>query len=133
MRARKSPGGGSGAIRNDNAGGVTFMVPEAADEYVQHVDGGYVVVVHTTAGRYRRRVYLSLRSAELAVRRARERGHGARIVLAVLTPLYVVSGTAQPDLWHDANSKTGPPGVGSTERALTNSLVQQREGSHERI
>ncbi|WP_425308747.1 hypothetical protein AADG42_08300 [Ammonicoccus fulvus] len=69
-----------------------------ADEYAKHVDGGFVAVVEVADGRYHRRVFLTLKAAEAAVRKARARGQSARIVLAELRPLYIVGGTAQGEL-----------------------------------
>ncbi|MEO7980340.1 MAG: hypothetical protein ABI807_05560 [Sporichthyaceae bacterium] len=54
-----------------------------------HVDGALVVVVCTSAGRYRRRVFLTLASAERSAERAREAGHEASVVLARLVPVEV--------------------------------------------
>lgn len=72
---------------------VTFS-PAAADEFAEAVDGAYVVVVCGPAGRYRRRVFLSVASAQRAVDRATARGQSSRIVLSQLTPLYDVSASA---------------------------------------
>lgn len=69
----------------------TPMVIDLADVR-EAVDGALVVVVTTPAGRYRRRVYLSLRAAEAAVDRAERRGQVARIVLCSLLPVRVIGG-----------------------------------------
>jgi hypothetical protein len=114
-------------------GGVTLSVPQL-DAYTAHVDGGFVAVVEVAPDRYRRRVFMTLKAAENHVRRARERGQSARIVLATLTPLYIVEGTAQAPLGDlkayaaDHNNKAGPGSVGSTAGALTPSSDPSREG-----
>ena len=51
---------------------------------------GYAVLVETGEGRYRRRLFLTLASAERAVERARERGKWAYLVLVTLTPTAVI-------------------------------------------
>lgn len=51
------------------------------------VTGVHVVVVETTGGKHRRRVYLTLNSAQLAADRAVMAGHSAHIVLAQLMPV----------------------------------------------
>lgn len=62
------------------------------DKIAEHIDGAYVLLVKTTAGRYRRRCFLTVASAERAVQRAQERGENAVVVLAELKPLYRVVG-----------------------------------------
>ena len=47
---------------------------------------GYCVIVTSSEGKYRRRLYLSLHSAEKAVQRAKARGLYAAMVLAVIVP-----------------------------------------------
>jgi hypothetical protein len=49
----------------------------------------YVVVLITPRGKYLRRVFLSLHSAEQAMRRAHDRGQPAHLVLCRLTPMIV--------------------------------------------
>ena len=51
---------------------------------------GYAVLVDTGEGRYRRRLFLTLASAERAVNRARDRGRYAYLVLVTLTPTAVI-------------------------------------------
>lgn len=51
------------------------------------VEGAYVVVVRVDEGRYRRRTYMSLFSAEKAAGRARARGQGAEVALCRLAPV----------------------------------------------
>jgi hypothetical protein len=50
------------------------------------VNGVHVVVVETTAGKYRRRVYFNLPSAQRAVDRAIMAGHPAHVILCQLQP-----------------------------------------------
>lgn len=52
---------------------------------------GYCVLVESAHGRYRRRLYLSLNSAEKAVQRAKESGKYAALVLATITPCEVIA------------------------------------------
>ena len=47
----------------------------------------FVVLVYTPAGKYRRRVFLSLHSATAAVRRAKDKDQPVRIVLCRLVPV----------------------------------------------
>lgn len=49
----------------------------------------FVVLVLTPRGKYRRRVYLSLHSADKALARAAAQGQPARMVLCWLTPVTV--------------------------------------------
>lgn len=65
------------------------------DDLAAHVDGSFVVVVKVSSGRYRRRCYLTARSAQAAAERAIDRGETAVIYLAQLQPLYRISGGAQ--------------------------------------
>jgi hypothetical protein len=50
------------------------------------VTGVHVVVVETAAGKYRRRVFLSLKSAQAAADRAIMAGHPAHLILCQLMP-----------------------------------------------
>ena len=47
----------------------------------------YVVLLFTPAGKYRRRVFLSLHSATAAVQRAKAKGQPAHMVLCRLQPV----------------------------------------------
>ncbi len=47
---------------------------------------GYCVIVTSSEGKHRRRIFLSLHSAERAVQRAKARGCYAALVLAVIVP-----------------------------------------------
>ncbi len=51
------------------------------------VTGVHVVVVETSGGKHRRRVYLTLNSAQLAADRAVMAGHSAHIILCQLIPV----------------------------------------------
>ena len=69
--------------------------PTADDSTPRHdsvlnAAAGYAVLVETGEGRYRRRLFLTLASAERAVTRARERGKYAYLVLVTLTPQAVI-------------------------------------------
>lgn len=52
-----------------------------------HVAGALVVVVDTSHGRHRRRVFMTVKSAQRAADRAIEAGHSAEIVLCRLIPV----------------------------------------------
>jgi hypothetical protein len=67
------------------------MVDDAAD-LSAYVDT-YGVVVETTDLKHRRRVFLSLHSAEKAAGRARAAGHRAELFLIRMTP--VIGGEAR--------------------------------------
>ena len=60
------------------------------DDQLRDAAAGYAVLVETGEGRYRRRLFLTLASAERAVNRARERGRYAYLVLVTVTPVAVV-------------------------------------------
>lgn len=69
--------------------------PTAYDSTSRHdsvlaAAAGYAVLVETGEGRYRRRLFLTLASAERAVDRAHERGKYAYLVLVTLTPTAVI-------------------------------------------
>ena len=87
----------STAIKYDNS------LPSRTDEWARlaaAVNGAFVVLVETSHGKYRRRVWLTLAAAERAVIKAQDAGHNAVVVLAELKPLYRVEGAApkQPSL-----------------------------------
>jgi len=83
-----------GAPANEGADR-TFSDPDSSPDHrhdeVLRVARGFCVVVETPTGRYRRRLYLSLSSAEKSVERARANGKYAAIVLATITPVGVVA------------------------------------------
>lgn len=62
----------------------------AADEVARILDGTYVVVVLLPHEKYRRRVFLSLASAQRHADRAELAGHRAKVVLARLEPVVEV-------------------------------------------
>ena len=66
----------------------------ALDDIARHVDGTFVVVVKVSGPepKYRRRCFMSAKSAENAVRRAVGRGETATVYLAELRPLWKVRG-----------------------------------------
>lgn len=64
------------------------------DAYADHINGVFVVLVTTLKGGYHRRCFLSLRSAQRAAEKARERGQTATITLCELKPLFHVGGDA---------------------------------------
>lgn len=69
-----------------------LLTSEDWADLVSRVSGALVVVVRTSAGRYRRRVYLSLSAAEAARDRAVERGHDAVLTLCELRPVVIGNG-----------------------------------------
>ena len=62
------------------------------DDIADHVDGAFVLVVHVTEGRYRRRCFLTAAAAERAARNALDRGENATVYLAELKPLWKMVG-----------------------------------------
>lgn len=94
-QTQKNPAGRRGSSVDHLAGGSSTTVPTTADawdEFAQHVDGAFVVVVRLTGGKYRRRCFLTVKAAENAARRAQDRGENAVVVLSELKPLYRVLG-----------------------------------------
>lgn len=65
----------------------TPSLPVQHSGHAQQVRGTLVVVVETPNGKYRRRAYLTLASAQRAVVRAELAGYTASIVLARLEPV----------------------------------------------
>jgi hypothetical protein len=63
------------------------MRSQSADIAAALVTGVHVVVVETTAGRYRRRVYFNLPGAQRAADRAIMAGHSAHVILCRLMPV----------------------------------------------
>lgn len=90
------PGGQTEAMKSSNvvgAGSGSIVAQMTlADEDLDRAHA-LVVLVEDRTGRYRRRLYLSLRSAERAVARANARGADARAILCRITP--VEDGEAQ--------------------------------------
>lgn len=66
--------------------------PYFADDLDTVINGALVTVVRTTEGRYRRRVYLSLKAAENAAKRAQDAGHHAEVILCELHALPRLNG-----------------------------------------
>lgn len=66
-----------------------------AQPLVDQVRGALCLVVTTPAGRYRRRIFLTVGAAEKAAERATDAGHVAEIVLCRLDPIWIVSGVAR--------------------------------------
>jgi hypothetical protein len=64
---------------------VTDSLPLTTD--IETACDAYAVLVFTPAGKYRRRVFLSLHSATAAMQRALVKGQPARIVLCRLVPV----------------------------------------------
>ena len=62
------------------------------DDLAQAIDGAFVVVVKVTGGKYRRRTFLTVASAQRAADNARALGHAATIYLSELRPLWRVGG-----------------------------------------
>lgn len=60
---------------------------DVLDDIAAHVNGVFVIVVET-AGRHRRRCFLTAAAAEKAARRAVQAGHPAEVFLAELRPLW---------------------------------------------
>ncbi len=60
------------------------------DEIARHLDGTFVVVVEVADGQYRRRCFLTAKSAERAAHNATQRGENATVYLAELKPLWKV-------------------------------------------
>ncbi len=88
------PSGQTGAAEISGAADGSSLPQDAAgwDDVAAHIDGAFVLLVKTAAGRYRRRCFLTCASAERAARRANDRGEAAWIVLAQLKPVYRVAG-----------------------------------------
>ena len=61
------------------------ILPQPAD--IESACQAYVVLLATPTGKYRRRVFLSLHSATAAIRRAKDKGQPARMVLCKLVPV----------------------------------------------
>jgi hypothetical protein len=86
-RARESRPAGNQAAENILRGTGSSISAEADKIATALVTGVHVVVVETPAGKYRRRVYLSLDSAQRAADRAIMSGHPAHVVLCQLMPV----------------------------------------------
>lgn len=73
-----------------NSDGVDRFSLTDLDALAVEVDGAFVIIVETPAGRYRRRVYLTAKAAEKAANRAGGRGLNCRVYLAKLLPVHTV-------------------------------------------
>jgi hypothetical protein len=67
-------------------------VTDPLDEIARHVDGAFVLVVKVSGGKYRRRCFLTAKSAERAARNAQAAGYNATVFLAELKPLWKLAG-----------------------------------------
>lgn len=71
----------------------SLLIPTSdADDLARQAGGAFVAVVEVKGGKYRRRAYLTLASAERAARNAQAEGRSAVVYLAELKPLYRVVG-----------------------------------------
>lgn len=66
---------------------LSSILPVATDSTMIARADALVALVQDKRGRYRRRVFLTLASAERAVAQARARGVDAQVVLVKLTPI----------------------------------------------
>lgn len=84
-------------VNNEMAAGDRALESSLAplDEIARHVDGTFVVVVKVSAGKYRRRCFLTAASAQRAAARATARGESATVYLAELRPLWKLTGDAR--------------------------------------
>ncbi len=91
--ARSRPVAGAAPVQNpgekfeSNGTPHPRQAPDWRAEHRQQVRGTLVVVVETPGGKYRRRAFLTLASAQRAVARAEAAGHRASVVLARLEPV----------------------------------------------
>ena len=87
MSTHENAPGGNGGVSNFSG-----IIDESTSDH-RHMRAvtGYAVLVEAGGGKSRRRLLLSLASAERAVDRARERGHFAHLVLVRLVPVEVVA------------------------------------------
>lgn len=81
----KSRPAGNGTAKDQQDTRSVSIVSDA-DDLAQR-GRALAVLIEDSSGRYRRRLYLSLRSAEKAVQRARERGRDARAILVSFEPV----------------------------------------------
>ncbi|TDT30882.1 hypothetical protein [Naumannella halotolerans] len=88
---RSRPAGNRAANKINAGTGSTYSVVDL-DAMAAQVDGAFVVLVRVADDRYRRRVFLTVKSAENHARKAQQRGQDARIFLCELKPLVKVCG-----------------------------------------
>lgn len=86
-RTRESRPAGNQAAETFSGGTGTSLAAAANKAAAALVTGVHVVVVETTGGLYRRRVYFNLPSAQRAADRAIMGGHSAHIILCKLIPV----------------------------------------------
>lgn len=73
-----------GGLNDDSSLQASSVKDTGYDRARQRVDHAFVAVVQNTHGTYRRRVFLSLKPAETAVRRSRENGLDAHVIICEL-------------------------------------------------
>lgn len=76
----------NGTAKDHQGAGSTPIVAADTDD-LTYQGRALAVLVEDKNGKYRRRLYLSLRSAERAVQRAQARGRDARAILVRLEPV----------------------------------------------
>ena len=82
--------------RGDLAAVTAARLPASdAEAMAAQLDGALVLVVRTPAGRFRRRCFLAVASAERAADRARAAGHHAEVVLCQLVPVRLLAGATE--------------------------------------
>jgi hypothetical protein len=84
MNDQSRPGKGG---PDETIAAVNTILPPTAD--IASACQAYAVLLLTPAGKYRRRVFLSLHSATAAVQRAQDKGQPVRMVLCRLHPVAV--------------------------------------------
>ncbi|WP_143813984.1 hypothetical protein [Luteococcus japonicus] len=90
MSARESRPSSATEAAHKNSISTTSVQPLVTDsEAKANLDGCLVLLVQIDAAHYRRRVFLSLNSAQRALSAARARGYSARIIACELHPLTV--------------------------------------------
>jgi hypothetical protein len=95
-QTKTNPGAADSAEVNENpsdalGGFSSAILPQATD--IESACEAYAVLLITSTGKYRRRIYLSLHSATAAIQRAQDKGQPVRMVLCRLVPV-----AADPDL-----------------------------------
>lgn len=87
-KARESRPVGDQAAKTFSGGNAPSLSAEANKATaIALVAGVHVVVVETAEGRYRRRVYFNLPSAQRAADRAVMAGHSSHVILCQLMPV----------------------------------------------
>ena len=66
---------------------ISYYSLAALDVMASHIDGGFAVLVQVADDRWRRRVFLTVASAEAHARKAQQRGQSVRVFLVELKPL----------------------------------------------